>query len=546
MSSPTSTARNAIDTVSAPAARVLLADAKDAVRDRISKRLLNAGYSVELAEDGDKAIASMDLDVSVAVLDLDLPVIDGPECLKLIRERFPNTEVIVITDRDDLEQVIEALKDGAYDYLTKPVHLDELAALVRRAAEKSRQSRKLEQAEAALAEAREKEIETAAIIQSRLLVGRPPEDIVGVDIATTMLASGGVDGDFCDFFKHGLHCFDVLIGDVMGKGLSAAVLSAAAKSQFLRVMSKLMSFSAICELPSPERIVTMLHSELVRRLIELESFLTMCYARFDVGKRRIEFVDCGHTKTIHYQHRERRCVTLSGENLPLGFAEQEVYSEQEVSFEPNDVFVFYSDGLIEMPNENEEAFGLDRLKDCIERNAQLGPEAISDRILARLKEFAKTDVWEDDVTCVVVKVRDLDADQLQTKKTIELRSDLKNLACARWFTRTVCLDATLDARSTYLMELAVSEALSNVMKYSYHGRTKETIQIKAGISPGKVSMSLVHWGDPFSPGEISPLSLDVSRERGYGLSIIKESVDELEYKALENGENVISIVKMRH
>ena len=133
-----------------------------------------------------------------------------------------------------------------------------------------------------LARAREQEAEIGFRIQQTLLLEQPPQDLPGVRAAALTIPSQRIDGDFYDFFNHRDRCLDVIVGDVMGKGIPAALLGAATKSHFLQALSRLISLSEPGTLPEPKDIVTLAHSEVARQLIELESFVTVCYARLDL------------------------------------------------------------------------------------------------------------------------------------------------------------------------------------------------------------------------------------------------------------------------
>jgi hypothetical protein len=135
------------------------------------------------------------------------------------------------------------------------------------------------------------EIEIASSIQLTLLTGNPPIGVPRIEIAAYSAASQRIDGDFHDFLRHG-DAVDIVIGDVMGKGVAAALLGAATKSQFLRAIANLALRGST---PSPVAIVRRAASRLSERLIAVERFVTLCYARFDPPRATLEFVDCGHT-----------------------------------------------------------------------------------------------------------------------------------------------------------------------------------------------------------------------------------------------------------
>ena len=136
------------------------------------------------------------------------------------------------------------------------------------------------QAEEQAARAREQEVEIGFKIQQTLLLDQPPRDFPGARVAALTIPSQRIGGDFYDFFRHVDQCLDVIVGDVMGKGIPAALLGAASKSTFLQALSEIISLSDRGMLPKPEEVVTLARAKMVRQLISLESFVTLCYARF--------------------------------------------------------------------------------------------------------------------------------------------------------------------------------------------------------------------------------------------------------------------------
>ena len=114
---------------------------------------------------------------------------------------------------------------------------------------------------------RVREVEIGAKIQQTLLLGQPPCDLVGARVAALTIPSQPVDGDFYDFFQYSPYCLDIVVGDVMGKGIPAALLGAAIKSAPLRSLSRLLTASAQNTLPEPEEIVGLVHSDVTRQFI---------------------------------------------------------------------------------------------------------------------------------------------------------------------------------------------------------------------------------------------------------------------------------------
>jgi sigma-B regulation protein RsbU (phosphoserine phosphatase) len=418
--------------------------------------------------------------------------------------------------------------------------------LVQANAELANEIAERKRAEEQLVQAHEQEVEIGFKIQQMLLFDQPPRDLPGARVAALTIPSQTIDGDFCDFFKHSDCCLDVIVGDVMGKGIPAALMGAATKSHFLQALCRLIALSPSGKLPEPKEIVTLAHAEVVRQLINLESFVTVCYARFDLERRQVDLVDCGHTTTVHYRHSTKACTLVQGDNMPLGVSEGEIFEQITVPFEPGDVLLFYSDGLTETRDDTGELFGVERLAACVQTHSQLEPEELIDQIRLAVVAFSNSERFGDDLTCVAVKLAEPELPLTQVE--IEMASDLQELARARAFVREVCQNlpgTPLDEDSTSQLELAITEATSNIMQHAYGGRTDQRIQIDAEVFADRIVFRLHHLGEAFDPSLVEAPAFDGSREGGFGVYIIAQSVDEVRYLRDEQGRNCIYLVKNR-
>ena len=401
-------------------------------------------------------------------------------------------------------------------------------------------------AEEELARAREQEVEIGFRIQQTLLLDQPPRDLPGIRVAALTIPSQRIDGDFYDFFKHRDTCLDVIVGDVMGKGIPAALMGAATKSHFLQALSRLLSLSPPGSLPEPKAIVTLAHSEVARQLIELESFVTLCYARFDLVNHRLDFVDCGHPATILFTASTGTCRMLQGENLPLGVREQEIYDQVSVPLHPGDLLLFYSDGLTETRNGSGELYGVERLAECVREHGRLEPEALIDEIRKAAVAFSNSETFGDDLTCVAVRIEEREIPLAHHE--LEISSDLRELARARAFVREVCQSvpgAAIDEERVSQLELAITEAASNIMRHAYRGRTDQQIQLQAKVFADRITFRLHHLGDAFDPNSVKVPSFDGSEDGGFGVYIIRQSVDDVRYDRDERGRNCITLTMMR-
>jgi two-component system nitrogen regulation response regulator GlnG len=117
-----------------PIQRILVADDEESIRWVLSKALIKKGFKVDLAEDGKQALSMFRSNhYDLAVLDIKMPGLQGLELLKQVREEFPETLVVIMTAESTMENAVAAMKNGAYDYLTKPFDLDALDAIILKA-----------------------------------------------------------------------------------------------------------------------------------------------------------------------------------------------------------------------------------------------------------------------------------------------------------------------------------------------------------------------------------------------------------------------------
>jgi len=402
-------------------------------------------------------------------------------------------------------------------------------------------------AEEAIAAARRYQREIETRIDETLLRGRPPAGLRGVEIAAINVPTEHLDGDFTEFVCLNSTCFDVLVGDVMGKGILGALVSAGAKGHFLRALAAQLAGGNPGAYPRPAALVRAVHDNITRQLIDLDCFLTLCYARFDLQAGTVTFVDCGHTKTIRFRAPEHRTTLLEGENVPIGFLEDEDYAEITTDLRPGDVFFFYSDGLTESSDASGSLFGVGRLIEAIKLHACLDAAGLTAKVLDCVRDFSGPGMAGDDKTCVSVKILDPGAEE--TVETLTIPADVDRLVEARGF-----LDAHLERNATllegrdafYRTILAYVEALANVIKHAFAGQTTREIHIELRSSRRRLRIAITHHGRPFRP-RCTPLPDPLRKhESGYGLYIMNRSFDNIGYESTPAGQQSIILVKHFH
>lgn len=398
--------------------------------------------------------------------------------------------------------------------------------------------------ETALQLARLQEVNIGSRIQQTLLLGKIPPNIQGAELAKMTISSEKIDGDFVDFVRHDTKHFDLMVGDVMGKGVPAALLGAATKSVFSQAISNIVCAANVASLPTPEEIVNFAHSQLCEQLIALYSFATICYARFDLAKMRMDMVDGGHTQTIHYRAKTGRCDLIKSNNLPLGFSETEQYRQISVDLEPDDLLLFYSDGLIEARNRAREYYGIERLVHYIEDHHRLPPEALLKELYSELTFYANTVNFSDDMTCVAVKIHEIPVHTLLNSNELKMTSTPSDLASLRVFLRTLISETEgLADDLGHQLELAVNEVASNIMRHGYHGQDGQPIEVESEIYDDRIEIRLFHWGKPMETLQMTSPAFDGRQDHGFGLYLIRNCVDEVNYTTEPDGKSCVALVK---
>ena len=385
--------------------------------------------------------------------------------------------------------------------------------------------------------------ETGSRIQQTLLLGQPPTGVKGFEIASLTVPSQDVDGDFYDFHKWDAYAFDVVVGDVMGKGVPAALTGAATKSQFPKAMTSILSMAAPGTIPRADAIVQSVHDQLSQRLMTLETFVTVCYARFDLLQRSITFVDCGHTSTVVYRAATKSCEVLMGDNLAFGFVPHEDYHQFKSPFAEGDVFVFYSDGVTEAQSPDGVLYGLDRLLEFVGDHGKLSSQQLTNELYDTIKEWTGKEKSTDDLTCVIVKIGEQPSEALELSRELLVMSSMDCLVDVREYIQDFMLNDANCRDHADSMELVTSEAVTNVIRHAYEGADDQPIRLVANLYSSFVELLVLHHGIEFDPSTVAPPSFDGGRDGGFGLFIIGELVDYVDYCSLRDGWQCTRMIK---
>jgi sigma-B regulation protein RsbU (phosphoserine phosphatase) len=236
-----------------------------------------------------------------------------------------------------------------------------------------------------------KDVDLAARVQRLFLpLGKP--GITGLEIAGMMLPARGVGGDYYDYIPIDAHTTQIVIADVAGKGVPAALLMSATAAAMRLEANRDRSM-----LEQVERLNTGIHS-----VSGGEHYVTLVVAEIDAQKRTLRYVNCGHNPVLLFRAKTGTLSLLNSSCPPIGLFPEEICELAAEDLMAGDLFVFYTDGVTEAENRLGEEFGMERLSATVRGGSSLSAEDLMSNIYNAAADFCG-DNFGDDVTLLVVK-----------------------------------------------------------------------------------------------------------------------------------------------
>jgi serine phosphatase RsbU (regulator of sigma subunit) len=329
---------------------------------------------------------------AVVLLDLSLPDSQGLETFRALRAACARLPVVVLTGLDDEALAVEAVQEGAQDYLVKGQTTGrQLAHALRHALGRHQRLRGLMDA----LQATEAELEVARRIHQDLLPRESPA-VAGYDIFGASLSAGAVGGDLFQYLALPDGALGLAVADVTGHGIGPALLMAAIRS-YLRAFAQTEA--------DVGRILTLANRLFARDVTEGYN-CTLFLARLDALGRSLGHASAGH-------HPPGLVVaadgSLKGElystGLPLGIQpDAEYFVEGPVSLEAGDVVLLLTDGVVEARCAPRQEFGRERAVAVVRENLGRGAREIVEALFRAVRAFTRDRPQTDDITAVAVKV----------------------------------------------------------------------------------------------------------------------------------------------
>ena len=345
---------------------LLVVDDNEMNRDMLSRRLSRRGHTVKTAEDGHIALDLIDQNsFDVILLDIMMPGISGIEVLKTLRQSYSHADlpIIMATAKSENEDVIEALKLGANDYVTKPLDFPVVLARVNT-------QLSLKHSQDALKSAHDRmkrDLDAAAEMQQTLLPDNLPQ-MDSIEIAWKFHPCDELAGDFLNIIQLNENEIGIYVMDVMGHGVPASLLSFSV-SRNLSPMAgsdSIVLKSAEQDTVSPVEVLTHLNT-LYPFLANNNRFFTLLYGILDLRDSRFRYACGGHPGPLIISS-DGTVQKLTENSFPIGIVEEASFEQAQIKLNPGDRMYLYSDGFIEETNINGELFEINQFQESLKNN----------------------------------------------------------------------------------------------------------------------------------------------------------------------------------
>ncbi len=342
-----------------------------------------------------------------------------------------------------------------------------------------------------------------------------------------------VGGDFYDFFMVDETHIALVMADVSGKGIPAALFMAIGKTLIKdhTITSKNLSdtFTDVNNLLS--------HGN------NSDMFITAYEGVLDLETGEYKFVNAGHEMPFIYK---KKTNTFESYRCKPGFVLAGMpgikYQEGQIKLEPGDKIFLYTDGVTEATDDSKNQFSLERLQRALRENRTLSPSEIIEEVKDRVDHFVKGAPQFDDITMLCFEF----IHKIEGKtRTIEVGANLSNFEKVLNFINDTLDEHYIEKKTINKIDIALDELFSNVCNYAYEDGLGK-VKVAISVTSAQIKISLIDDGKPYNPLEHEDPDITESvKERkigGLGIMMVKKTMDEVKYE-YKHKQNIITIIK---
>ncbi len=384
-------------------------------------------------------------------------------------------------------------------------------------------------------------IESELQVASGIQMGMLPKDFPtsqerdDVQLYASLTPAKDVGGDLFDFYIRDEKLF-FCIGDVSGKGVPASLFMAVTRSVF-RTVSAHESM--------PDRIVATLNATMAD-MNETNMFVTLFVGVLDLPTGRMRYCNAGHDAPLLVGQGVGMLPCDS--NIPAGFMPSWKYTLQETQIFTGTTIFLFTDGLTEAEDSTHALFKMERVNEVAKQalaNHQEEPRQLIAVMTDAVHQFVGDAEQSDDLTMMAIQYIKKPRD-VRFSKRIILPNDTKEVPTLAAFVDEVCEAVGFDAALTMKMNLAIEEAVVNVMEYAYPRGTHGDITVEAQANDVRLKFTIIDSGTHFDPTAQADVDTTLSAEDrpigGLGIHIVRQYMDSINYERI-SGHNVLTLRK---
>ena len=382
------------------------------------------------------------------------------------------------------------------------------------------------------------ELKIARDIQMAMLpkIFPPYPERDDLDVYGQLTPAKEVGGDLFDFYIRDEKLF-FSIGDVSGKGVPASLYMVVTKALFRNISA---------HESSPEKIISNLN-DVMSKDNESNMFVTMFVGVLDLPTGRLHYCNAGHDAPLLIGNTGAGLLPVDS-NLPVGVMPDWKFSLQETLVDPYTSIFLYTDGLTEAENIDHNQFEMSRIIDLahnLQQNRIFSPTVIIERMTSAVHEFVGEADQSDDLTMLAIQYTK-HHQEITYQRSLTLSNDLKRVPRLNTFIDEVCEANGFDMAATMQINLAIEEAVVNVMNYAYPVGTVGNITIEVKSNGSEVSFIISDTGKPFDPTAKPEVDITLSAEDrsigGLGIHLIRQIMDHINYERVD-GHNILTLIK---
>jgi sigma-B regulation protein RsbU (phosphoserine phosphatase) len=371
------------------------ADLEQLVRQKFRRHIRDNEFEFFFAHSGVEALDTLarEAGIDVVLTDINMPEMDGLTLLSRLASHEGVLKSVVVSAYGDMENIRTAMNRGAFDFVTKPIDLQDFETTILKALREADSIKNAMRTREELV-AIQRELNVATEIQLSMLPQVFPAfpERTEIDVHARMIAAKEVGGDFYDFFAIDHSRVGFVIGDVSGKGVPAALLMA--------IVRTLIRGSAL-EGGTPHECLAAVNNTISSDVVP-GMFITVFYGVLDTKTGALEYCCAGHFAPYVISHGGVRALESVG-GLVVGAVADWTYHSAKAQLSPGDLLFQFTDGVTEAKDVGENEFGEQRLEACLAGANSDRAEEIVDRVVGTVQEFSSGAPQADDITCLAVR-----------------------------------------------------------------------------------------------------------------------------------------------